>query len=71
MRSRGIHRAWVSQGKSPALTVAAKETRIGVATGHHAYHFAVLWSDARRAELFENWQRARNREALKWIEPLA
>lgn len=29
------------------------------------------WSDAHQAELFENWQRARNREALKWIEPLA
>jgi hypothetical protein len=29
------------------------------------------WQDAHQAELLENWQRARNRQALNWIEPLS
>jgi len=28
------------------------------------------WVDVHQAELLENWERARNRQTLKWIEPL-
>ena len=47
--------------------------RDGVVTGtfpHRALGHVTEWYAAHRPELEENWQRARNRQPLKPIEPL-
>ena len=35
-----------------------------------ALNLVWTWLDAHQNELMENWLRARNRQALTWIEPL-
>jgi hypothetical protein len=49
------------------------EISSGAVTGtmpRRALNLIWAWLDTHQAELLENWQQARNREALNWIEPL-
>ena len=49
------------------------EIESGVVTGHmptRALKLLFEWTDLHKAELLENWELARAKEALKEIEPL-
>lgn len=54
------------------------EVLVDVATGavtgampRRALNLIWSWLDEHQGELLDNWQRARNRQVLNWIEPLS
>ncbi len=54
-------------GEFMALIAIADAQVIAGRLPHHAYRLVSEWTDAHRAELMANWERARRQEELEWI----